>query len=83
MPTIDKVVDKMRRQPNGITVSEASRVLRYYGYDLIRQEGSHIQFKNRDRGDLITIVAHGGQLKRSYVEDILHRIGGNRNEEDS
>jgi len=32
MPQIYKIVDKMKRQPNGIRFSELSKVLEYYGY---------------------------------------------------
>lgn len=32
MPSISKVIDKMKRQPNGIRPEEAERVLNAYGY---------------------------------------------------
>ena len=32
MPHIYKIVEKMKRQPNGIRFSELSKVLEYYGY---------------------------------------------------
>ena len=32
MPDIDKLIEKMKRQPNGIRFQELKRVLEYYGY---------------------------------------------------
>lgn len=81
MPTVKKLVDKMRRQPNGITPSEADRVLKHYGYMLNRKEGSHFQYLNTDKQDMITIVVNKKQLKKAYVEDILSRIGGDDEKE--
>lgn len=34
MPQIYKIVEKMKRQPNGIRFSELSKVLEYYGYTM-------------------------------------------------
>jgi len=36
MASIDKIVDKMNRQPNGIRIDEADKVLKHYGYDMVR-----------------------------------------------
>ena len=73
MAGVGKLVDKMKNQPHGITPDEADRVLRHYGYDCKRMEGSHRQYINAT-GDIITIVARG-QLKKAYVVAILERIG--------
>lgn len=55
MPSISKVIDKMKRQPNGIRPEEAERVLNAYGYTPVRQKGSHRHYLNKITGDLITI----------------------------
>ena len=34
MSTIDKLIEKMRRQPNGIRFQELQRVLEYNGYTM-------------------------------------------------
>ena len=41
MASIDKLVDKLKRQPNGISIDDADKVLTHYGYVLDRQKGSH------------------------------------------
>ena len=74
MAGIDKTVAKMRTQPNGISFEEASKVLEHYGYELVRQKGSHCHFR-RNRVDLVTVVKETPTIKRCYVNDILARIG--------
>lgn len=67
-----KILDKMKRQPSGITPSEAQKVLETYGYRLDRQRGSHMQFINQ-QGDVITVKKEN-PLKVCYVKDILSRV---------
>ena len=74
MSDVDKIIDKMKRQPNGIRMSEAEKVLTQNGYQFDRQKGSHCHFINA-KGDVITIKSEN-PLKAVYVKDILNRIGG-------
>lgn len=69
---VEKIIEKMRQQPNGIRMSEADRVLTAHGYRLDRQKGSHCQYININ-GDVITIKSEN-PLKAVYVRDILNRI---------
>lgn len=72
MADVDKIVEKMNHQPNGIRMSEADKVLTAKGYRLDRQKGSHRQYIN-SAGDVIT-VKEENPLKAVYVKDILSRI---------
>jgi predicted RNA binding protein YcfA (HicA-like mRNA interferase family) len=74
MPTVEKLIEKMQSQPNGIRPSEAEKVLAAYGYLPIRQKGSHKHYLNAGTGDLITIKQEN-PLKKVYITDILSRIG--------
>ena len=71
MAGVDKIIEKMKRQPNGIAVLEADRVLTANGYRLARQKGSHRHYINAG-GDVIT-VKEENPLKAVYVKDILSR----------
>ena len=71
MPSVDKIIDKMKNQPRGVCLEEAEKVLSAYGYDFKRQKGSHRHYLNKE-GDLITLK---DPLKISYVNEILERIG--------
>ena len=70
LPTVDKLIEKMKNQPRGIRLAEAEKVLAAYGYYFKRQRGSHRHYLDRD-GDLITLK---DPLKISYVTEILERI---------
>ena len=72
MPGVEKIVEKMMRQPNGIRMAEADKVLTAKGYHLDRQKGSHRHYINAD-GDVITIKDEN-PIKAVYVKDILNRI---------
>lgn len=74
MPGVEKLIEKMKRQPNGIRPEEAEKVLKGYGYEPVRQKGSHKHYLNRVTGDLITIKQET-PLKKVYVVSILYRIG--------
>jgi len=53
---------------------EAERVLKAFGYEPVRQKGSHKHYLNKETGDLITIK-QDSTLKKAYIVDILNRIG--------
>ena len=73
MSNIDKIIDKMKRQPNGIRPEDAEKVLGAFGYEAVRQKGSHKHYLNKKNGDLITIKQEN-PLKKAYIVDILNWI---------
>ena len=72
MARADKIIEKMRRQPNSISMLEADKVLTAAGYEFARQKGSHCHYINAV-GDVITIKKDN-PLKAVYVKDILRRL---------
>lgn len=74
LPNIDKIIEKMKNQPNGIRPEELEKVLKHYGYEYVRQKGSHRHYLNKSTGDLITIKQEN-PLKKAYIRDVLNRIG--------
>ena len=74
MASVDKIVDKMKQQPNGIRIEEADKVLKHYGYKLDRQNGSHRQYIG-STGNVLTIVERKPTIKSFYVKEIINRIG--------
>ena len=74
MSKIDKIIFKMRNQPNGIRFNELVQVLEAYGYYERKNSGtSHRNFIN-ENGDVITLV-HKSPLKAAYIKEVLHRLG--------
>jgi predicted RNA binding protein YcfA (HicA-like mRNA interferase family) len=78
MATIEKLIHKMKNQPNGISPEEAGRVLNAKGFLFARQKGSHCHYIN-ENGDVITIV-NKNPLKKAYIVEILNRIGETKQE---
>ena len=72
MTGVEKIIEKMKRQPKGKRPEEAERVRKTYGYEYKRQKGSHRHYLHQS-GDLITIKIET-PLKAVYVKDILTRI---------
>ena len=71
MPSVEKIIEKMKNQPRGIRLPEAEKVLTAYNYYFSRQKGSHRHYIN-EAGDIITLKV---PLKISFVNEILERIG--------
>ena len=74
MASVSKIVDKMKRQPNGISPDEAGQVLEHYGYKFDRQNGSHKTYINAS-GDIQTVPKKRPTIKPVYVKQILGKIG--------
>jgi predicted RNA binding protein YcfA (HicA-like mRNA interferase family) len=72
--SVEKIIQKMKNQPSGVSPDEAGKVLLHYGYTPLRQKGSHRSYRNNKNGDMY-VMAVRNPLKRAYVEDILKRIG--------
>ena len=73
MGRIEKILEKMRNQPRGITYEEAAKVLESRGYVLVRSNGSHRVFRN-DAGNVF-VLKEKNPLKISYITEILERLG--------
>ena len=79
MSKVDKIIFKMRNQPNGIRFDELAKLLLAYGYLEKKNSGtSHRNFINA-KGDVITIV-HKNPVKAAYVKEILRRLKINKEE---
>lgn len=69
MAKIEKLIDKMRRKPKGITFAEIKKVLEHAGYSEVSDRGSLHHYRNAQR--LLTTVksdnpeAVGEALERS------------------
>ena len=72
MASVEKLIRKMKNQPNGISPQEAGKVLNAKGYRFARQNGSHCHYVN-ESGDVITILDKN-PLKKAYIVEILERI---------
>jgi predicted RNA binding protein YcfA (HicA-like mRNA interferase family) len=72
MTGVDKIIAKMKNQPNGIRFDELRKVLEHNGYTLVRVKGSHHAFQN---GSYTYVVPKHNPVKATYVADVLDLIG--------
>ncbi|KTS84434.1 hypothetical protein NS115_03625 [Paenibacillus jamilae] len=75
MASVEKIIDKMRRQPRNISYAEAVKVLNHYGYDLKRKGATSHRVYADDNGDVF-VLKDTNPLKISYITEILERLVG-------
>lgn len=74
MPTVEKIIEKMKTSPNSITSREIVRVLNNRGFVQSHRKGSHTTFFNEHTGKVI-IIPLNNTIKECYVNDALDKIG--------
>ncbi len=74
MPTVEKIIEKMKRTPNSITFRELDRVLSNKGFDVKRQNGSHVVYHNTMNNEMLVIPKHN-PIKECYIDAALIKIG--------
>lgn len=72
MAKIEKIIEKMKNQPKGVSFREIKKVLEYLGYEVVRIKGSHHQFRNEQ--GLTTTVKRENPVDIQAVEDALERM---------
>lgn len=73
MANVDKIIEKMRRQPNGISPNEMEKVLGAIGYIAKGEVGSHKQFR-RPGSPIYTLVMSKNPVKAYQVKELLKII---------
>lgn len=72
MASVEKLILKMRNQPNGIRKEEMHKVLTEIGYELRDTEGSHRQYKKR--GNKRFTLVWESPVKAYLVRELLKII---------
>ena len=77
----EKLLDKMRNHPSNIRFEEVDAFLRYDGFVLFNQRGSHCAYHRAD-GRVLTIVKPHGGRKTCHPSDIrsLLKVLGHEND---
>ena len=73
----EKLIQKMRNSPGNIRFGEMDALLKYEGFVLFNQRGSHCTYHRAD-GRVLTIVKpHGGRktCHRSDIRRLLEALG--------
>ena len=74
MPTVEKIIEKMKTSPNSITERELLRVLNNKGFKQSHRSGSHATFYN-DETETTIVIPLKRIIKECYVKDALAKIG--------
>ncbi|MCM3747474.1 type II toxin-antitoxin system HicA family toxin [Paenibacillus pasadenensis] len=74
MAKIEKLIQKMRNKPKGITFEEVKKALEHAGYTEVRVNGSHHHFRNAQ--GLLTTVKRENPVNPKAVQDALRRYEG-------
>jgi predicted RNA binding protein YcfA (HicA-like mRNA interferase family) len=63
------------RLPRDLSGHELAKLLRRYGYEIVRQSGSHLQLKTTVRGisHQVTVPAHKA-LKLGTLNSVISRV---------
>ena len=69
-----KLIDKMRNSPSKIRFGELESLLRYDGFVLFNQRGSHRTYHHAD-GRLLSIVRPHGGRNNCHPADIRKLLG--------
>ncbi|HEY7425417.1 MAG TPA: type II toxin-antitoxin system HicA family toxin, partial [Gemmataceae bacterium] len=65
----DKLLEKMRTAPASIRFAQVDALLRYEGFVLFNQRGSHCTYHRAD-GRVLTVVRPHGRRKTCHAEDV-------------
>lgn len=58
-----------------MTVREIDRILRNDGWYVVKQVGSHRQYKHSSKPGKVTVPVHGGDLNLKTANSILKQAG--------
>lgn len=74
----DKFIRKMQESPRNIRFAELERFLKRQGFEPVRQQGSHVQYRRAaDRMRLSVAKPHGGNktVHPDAIKEILRALG--------
>lgn len=69
----DRLLTRIRQRPKSVTFEELDRLLRSYGFELVRVKGSHCAHR-RPGAPPITIARHKPHVHSEAVKDVLRAI---------
>jgi hypothetical protein len=73
LSAFDKLNERVRSIPNDLTLVEADRLMRHFGFIRVRQKGSHCIYK-KDSSPIINI--QGPIIKEYRTKQIILTIDG-------
>jgi predicted RNA binding protein YcfA (HicA-like mRNA interferase family) len=69
----DKLLEKIRNHPKSVSFDDLDSLLRMYGYELKRTNGSHHIYACQGRPP-INVTRHGAQVHSAAVKEVLQMV---------
>ncbi len=76
MGRCDKLLEKARRNPEGLAFTDATALAGCFGFIHVRTTGSHHIFKRPDHMDLLNLQPRRGWARAYQVRQLLAEIEG-------
>jgi predicted RNA binding protein YcfA (HicA-like mRNA interferase family) len=73
MSAFDKLNERVRSIPNDLTLDEADRFMRHFGFKRVRQKGSHCIYK---KGSSPIINIQGPIIREYQLKQIILTVDG-------
>jgi predicted RNA binding protein YcfA (HicA-like mRNA interferase family) len=79
VPTIEKLIERLRRRPPDADFADIRRLLDHFGWYQSSAHGhgtSHVSFRSPDGSQRVTIpTIKGRKVKREYIDVVLLALG--------
>ena len=75
MTRLEKLIERIRARPPEADFGNVQRLLEAFGYELKRQEGSHVAFKKPGERTITMPLVSGRRVKRVYLDQICELLG--------
>ena len=74
MPKCDKLLEKARDNPGGLSFTDVIALAECFGFEHVRTRGSHHLFKRPGRIGLLNFQSRRGMAQAYQVRQLLHAI---------
>ena len=68
-----KLLDELRQNPKDVSPQRLRTVLRGFGFELVRQSGSHMMFEHRD-GRALVVPYRRPHVRAVYVRQVIRLL---------
>lgn len=73
MAQLEKLIAKMRNQPQGWTIQDVEKVAVHFGFTKRTTSGSHVTFSHEQHAHILTVPAHK-PIKPVYIKRLFKLI---------
>ena len=75
MSKADKLIARIRARPVEADFDDVAHVLQHFGWERMRENGSHVSFGKDGEPPIVIPKKHGRKVKQIYLDKICERLG--------